>query len=172
MTKLIHFIEAINVWVGRTIAWLTLVMVLITVYQVVMRYVFNIYSIALQELVLYAFAMVLMFGTPYALQLDEHVRVDVFYRNFSSNTKAWANLFGTIFFLLPFAVLVLVFSWDYTLDAWRMKEGSGQANGLPYVYLLKTTLPITAVLLILQAIADILRNILTLKGHVFTRGER
>lgn len=172
MESVVRLVDALNAWVGKVIAWLTLAMVLLTAYLVVMRYLFNENSIAMQEAVMYMFAAVFMLGAAYTLQLDEHVRVDVLYRNFSPRAKAWANIFGTLFFLLPFAGLVLWFSWDYAADAWRYKEGSPQAGGLPYVYVLKMVIPITAIMLLLQGIAEILRNILSLKGIVVMPQER
>lgn len=166
MDGLVRAIDALSAFIGKAAAWLTLAMVLLTTYLVVSRYVLRDNSIALQELVLYMHAAVFMLGASWALQRDEHVRVDVFYRNASPRGKAVVNIIGTLLFLLPFALTILYFSWSYAANAWRYHEGSMQAGGLPYVYVLKTLIPLFAGLLIVQGIAELLRNILILQGRI------
>lgn len=166
MNALLRGIDGLSVFVGKAVAWLTLAMVLLTTYLVIGRYVLRTNSIALQELVVYMHAAVFMLGAAWALQRDEHVRVDVFYRNASPRTKAIVNILGTVLFLLPFAATILYFSFGYAANAWRYREGSMQAGGLPYVYVLKTLIPLFAGLLIMQGIAELLRNILVLKGRI------
>lgn len=166
MKATVRMIDALSAFLGKSAAWLTLAIVLLTTYLVIGRYVFRSNSIALQELVLYMHAAVFMLGTAYALQRDEHVRVDVFYRDASPRNKAIINIIGTVLFLLPFAVLILWFSWRYTMNSWQVREASSNAGGLPYVYLLKTLIPIFAVTLILQGVAELLRNILILSGKI------
>ena len=154
-----HGISQINEWIGRSIAWLTLFMVLITFLIVVMRYVFNEGSIALQESVIYMHAVVFMLGAAYTMNADGHVRVDIFYSKMSERKKALVNLFGNLVFLIPVCGFILWSSWEYVFDSWELKEGSREAGGLPWVYLLKTTIIAMACLLIIQAIANILSNI-------------
>lgn len=164
MQLVISFIDVMNRWIGRTVSWLTLIMVLLTSYLVIMRYVFSVNSIALQDVVSYLNATVAMLGTAYVLGINGHVRVDILYRNFSPKGKAVADIFGTLFLLLPFMVLFLYFSWGYAGNSWKYHEGSSQAGGLGYVYLLKSLLPAFAILMIVQGIAELLRNILVLMG--------
>lgn len=171
MAGILRLIDAFSAWIGKAAAWLTLAMVLLTTYLVVGRYVLRDNSIALQELVLYMHAAVFMLGASWALQRDEHVRVDVFYRNASVRSKALVNIAGTLLFLLPFAVTVLYFSWGYAASAWRYREGSMQPGGLPYVYVLKTFIPLFAGLLIMQGIGELLRNILILRGKIIPAQE-
>lgn len=166
MDGLVRAIDALSAFIGKAVAWLTLAMVLLTTYLVVSRYVLRENSIALQELVLYMHAAVFMLGASWALQRDEHVRVDVFYRNASARNKAIVNIIGTLLFLLPFAATILYFSFGYAANAWRYHEGSMQAGGLPYVYVLKTLIPLFAGLLIMQGVAELLRNILILQGRI------
>ena len=129
---------------------------------VVLRYGFNIGIIALQELVSYLHAIVFMLGAAYTLQQDGHVRVDIFYRQFSPRAKAWVNSLGGIVFLLPLCGYFLVSSWDFVSQSWAIKESSPEPGGLPAVFLLKSLIPVMAVLLSLQCIADILGNALFL----------
>lgn len=165
MQKLIDGIETLNEWIGRAVGWLTLVMVGVMFLVVVLRYVFDTGYIALQESVTWMHALVFMLGAAYTLKYDAHVRVDVLYRNWSSRRQAWANLLGVLFLLLPVCMLIIWQSADYVARSWRVFEASGETGGLPGVFLLKTAIPVTALLLLLQGIALALRSALTLAGR-------
>ena len=130
---------------------------LVTFLVVLLRYLFNSGSIAMQESALYLHATLFMLGAAWTLKIDGHVRVDVLYRHFSPHSKAVADLFGTLVFLLPTCGFLLWISLDYVEAAWRVHEGSPEAGGLPFVYLLKTLIPVTALLLIVQGISQLLR---------------
>jgi TRAP-type mannitol/chloroaromatic compound transport system permease small subunit len=149
--------------VGKTVAWLAVVLVLATGLVVLLRYVFQTGSIALQESLLYINALLFTLGGAYTLKHDGHVRVDIFYSKFTPRNKALLNLFGTLVFLLPFCVLVLWFSWDYVSASWRVWEGSAETSGLQFVYLLKTTILLLAGFLFWQGIAELIKNINLLK---------
>lgn len=160
MHKLALVAGAINEWLGRLIAWLTLGMVIVTFLVVVLRYGFDLGWIAMQESVTYMHALVFMVGAAYTLKHDEHVRVDIFYRNFRPRTQAWINLLGTLVLLIPTAVFILWSSSDYVSSAWALRESSREAGGLPVVYLLKSLIPVFAVLLLLQSVALALHSLL------------
>ena len=136
---------------GRGISWLTLAMVLLTFGIVVLRYGFNQGWIWLQESVTYLHAMVFMVAAAWAYQTDDHVRVDIFYRGNSPRYKNWVNLLGTVFFLVPFSVFLLVIGWDYVAASWSTMESSREAGGLPLVFLLKSLILILPALLLLQS---------------------
>ena len=159
LDKLVCVAETISHHVGRLVAWLTLIMMLLTCLIVLLRYGFDISSIAMQESVLYMHALVFMLGAAYTLKDDEHVRVDVFYRGFSPTKKAWVNVIGGILFLLPFTFYTAYLSVNYVTASWRVLETSADPGGLPFVYLLKTLIPIMMVSLIIQGLADIVKNI-------------
>jgi TRAP-type mannitol/chloroaromatic compound transport system permease small subunit len=166
LNKLIHIINNINEFIGRTIAWCLLAMVAITFLNVVLRYGFSLGSIAVQESVIYLHAFVFMLALAYTYKHDAHVRVDVFYANFSATQKAWVDLLGTVILLLPFCFYVAISSWEYTHNSWKLWESSAEAGGLPFVYILKTLIPVMPLLLALQAIAVVLTSIQTLtKQH-------
>lgn len=152
-------IERITRGIGATVSWLLIVMVLIESLIVLMRYGFDLGSIALQESVTYMHATVFLLGAAYTLQDDEHVRVDIFYRDFTPFKKAWINLCGTALILLPLSLFILWSSFAYVEQAWSIKETSGDAGGIPAVYLLKTLIPCFAILLLLQGIAEILKSL-------------
>lgn len=152
-------LEHVSEWTGRFIAWLVLAMVLLTFAIVVFRYAFNTGWIAMQESVLYMHAMVFMLGSAFALKHNQHVRVDIFYHRFSARGKAWVDLIGVFLFLLPVCGYLLWSSWEYVFRAWELSEGSADAGGLSWVYLLKTLLLLMPFLLIIQALADIFKSI-------------
>jgi len=149
---------------GRLLAWLVLGMALVTALVVVLRYGFDIGSIAAQESVTYMHGAVFLLGAAYALKAGAHVRVDIFYRDFSARTRAWINSVGGIVFLLPLCAFIIASSLDYVAESWSMRESSPEPGGIPAVYLLKTLIPLAAINLALQGIAEILRNALHLAG--------
>jgi TRAP-type mannitol/chloroaromatic compound transport system permease small subunit len=164
MLRLAGWLDLVNGWVGRAIAWLALAMVLVTFLVVVLRYGFDSGSIALQESVTYMHATLFMLGAAYTLQRDGHVRVDIFYRRFSRRGRAWVDLLGTLGLLIPVALFILASSWGYVAESWAVHEGSREAGGLPYVYLLKTLMVVMPLLLLLQGVIWVLRNGLFLAG--------
>jgi len=156
---------------GRIIAWLTLCMVLITFSVVILRYLFQSGSIALQESVSYLHACVFMLGAAYTLKHDGHVRVDIIYRTLSARGKAWINLAGSVLFLLPVCAFILYASREYVAASWTMREGSQEDGGLDEVFLLKTAMPVMAVLLLLQGLSLSLHSILFLTGRETASGD-
>jgi TRAP-type mannitol/chloroaromatic compound transport system permease small subunit len=165
MERFVRIVDAFTEALGRGVSWLVLVMTIVTCVVVVLRYGFSVGSIALQESVLYLHGLVFMLGIPYALKHDAHVRVDVLYGRMSDRTRDWVDLAGHLLFLLPLAGFVLYVSWDYTARSWRILEGSQEVGGLPAVFLLKTLIPLLAVTLALQGVAEILRIVLRRTGR-------
>ena len=155
--------SAFTGWIGRTVSWLTLLMVLLTFAIVVLRYGMNQGWIWLQESVTYLHALVFMTAAAWAFQTDDHVRVDIFYRDRSNCHKAWVNLLGTLIFLVPFSIFLIVIGWDYVAASWVTKEGSREAGGLPLVYLLKSLILIMPALLLIQSYSVMTSCILTLR---------
>ena len=151
-------------WSGRTVAWLTLVMTLLTFAIVVLRYGFNLGWIGLQESVTYLHAVVFMVAAAWAFQTDDHVRVDIFYRDRSERYRAWVNLAGTLVFLVPFSVFLLYIAWDYVAASWSMREASREAGGLPLVWLLKGLLLLLPTLLLLQAASTLRQCVVSLRA--------
>jgi TRAP-type mannitol/chloroaromatic compound transport system permease small subunit len=163
MNRIINVIDGINEWIGRGVAWCALAMVLLTFGVVVLRYVFGIGSIALQESVVYLHAAVFMLGAAYTLKHDAHVRVDVFYHRLAPRGRAIVNLAGVLLLLFPVAALLFFVSLDYVANAWAVREASREPGGLPWVYLLKTLIPAAAVLIFLQGISQLLRALRVIK---------
>jgi len=165
MQKIVRYIDRINDVIGRSISWLTLLMVIITFLVVVLRYVFSSGWIAMQESIIYMHSIVFMLGVAFTLKQNGHVRVDIFYERMGPRSRAWVDLLGAIFLLTPFCLFNILISWNYVSLSWSLLEGSRDAGGLPAVFLLKTTIPVMAMLLMLQGVAQGLRSILLLTGQ-------
>ena len=164
MDKLIRRLEVTAEWLGRMVAWATLLMVLITFLVVMLRYLFDTGWIAMQESVTYLHAAVFMLGAAYTLKHGGHVRVDIFYQRLSLRGKAWVNLLGTLLLLYPLSTYIFVVSWDYVVESWQVLEGSREAGGLPGVFLLKTLILILPVTLLLQGTALLLKSLRVVTG--------
>jgi TRAP-type mannitol/chloroaromatic compound transport system permease small subunit len=144
---------------GRAAAWLSFVLVLVVGVIVVLRYGFQLGSIALQESVMYINGTLFVLGAGYTLKAQGHVRVDVFYSRFSPRGRALVDSLGALLFLLPAAFFIAWISWDYVAVAWRIREGSPEASGLPFVYLLKTHIIVLPVLLAVQGVSELLKSL-------------
>jgi len=159
--KFVKAVDACTELLGRGVAWLTLLMVLLTFSIVVLRYGFNLGWIAMQESVLYFHGFVFMLGAAYTLKHDGHVRVDIFYQKYSAKQKAWLNLFGSLLLLLPVCIFIFFISFNYVISSWQIMEQSSEAGGLPLVYLNKSLILLLAITLSLQGLAEITRNVLS-----------
>ncbi len=165
MKSLLLKIEALNEMLGRSVAWCTLVMVLVTFCVVVLRYVWDMGWIAMQESITYLHALVFMLGAAYTLKHQGHVRVDIFYQKLSVRSRAWIDLFGTLLLLFPVTIFIFYISWEYVIESWKVLEGSREAGGLSGVFLLKTLMLVMPVTLGLQGLASLLRSILVIRGQ-------
>lgn len=168
LLRIITVIDAVNLRIGRGVAWLTIIMALVQFAIVIMRYVFAIGFIPMQESVWYLHGMVFTIGAGFTLLHDGHVRVDVLYRDASSRRRAMVDLIGALACLLPLCLLTLYLSWGYVLNSWRIFESSTETSGLPLIFALKTMIWIFATLLGLQAISLAARAARHLKGETKT----
>ena len=156
--KFISSINKINIYIGETISWLTLFMVLVTVLVVVLRYGFSIGFIWMQESVRFMYAGVFLLCAGYTLQKDKHVRVDVLYLNMSERKRAIVDLFGSLFLLLPVCWVIFYYSWSYVINSWVQMEGSIEERGLHLVFIMKTFIWLFSFLVSLQSIATIINS--------------
>lgn len=165
LNRITRAIDRLNERVGRAVAWFALLMVLIQFVVVVLRYVFGVGSIWLQESIVYLHGTMFMLAAGYTLLHNGHVRVDVFYREASPRVRAWIDLLGVVVLLLPVCTLIAVYSWPYIMQSWAVREGSIEASGIQGVYLLKTVILGFAALLGLQGVALALKSLRTLAGR-------
>jgi len=159
--------DRISAVIGKAASWLTLIMVLVTFVVVVMRYVFDFGLIWLQESVTWMHAAVFMLGAAYTLRDEEHVRVDIFYRNASEKRRAWVDLVGVVMFLLPLCGFLALKAYDFVAISWTMQEASRESGGLPYpmLPLLKTALIIMPALVALQGVSLMMRSLATIRSQ-------
>jgi TRAP-type mannitol/chloroaromatic compound transport system permease small subunit len=157
MTSLHSFadwVDLLNRRFGQGLSWLTLSMVLLQFAVVVMRYVFGVGFVVAQEAIVYLHATAFLLGASYTLLENGHVRCDIFYRSAQPKTRALVDLIGALFFLLPICVTIFWVSLPYVINAWAVLEGSPEGRlGIPAIFLLKTTMPVFAILLGLQGLS-------------------
>ena len=153
--------KIIDYWterLGRLGSWMALVMVIVMVVIVLLRYAFQVGSIALQESVMYINAIIFTVGVAYTLKEQGHVRVDIFYNRLSNKGQAMVDMFGCIVFLMLTSCFIIWSSSDYVGVSWRIREGSAESSGLPFVYLLKSTILAIPILIAIQGIAEFLKS--------------
>lgn len=157
-------------WIGCGVAWLVLAMVLLQFSVVILRYVFALGFIPLQESIWYLHGIVFMLGAAYTWLHNDHVRIDIFYRDASEKYKAMVDLIGVLVFLLPVCGVIGWFSWRYVASSWQVLEGSSEISGLPFIYLLKSVILVFVFLMMLQGISTALKALLILSNQ--TEAER
>src|SRR5262245_65779103 len=150
-------IDRVNSAIGRAAAWLALFVVLTQFLVVMLRYVFGIGSIWLSESIMYGHAALFMLAAAWTLQAGGHVRVDVLYADAAPRTKAWIDLVGALVLLLPFMDVLMWFALPYVARSWRLLEPSRETSGIPAVFLLKTLIPLFALMMALQGLSQAIR---------------
>ena len=165
--RILSALDRVSIVSGRITSWLTILMVIVTVVIVVMRYLFDAGAVWLQESVVWMHAVVFMVGSAYTLQQDEHVRVDIFYRDMSERRRAWIDLLGTLLFLLPLCIFLGYKSWDFVVVSWQLGESSREPGGMPYPFvpLLKSVLLVMPLLLGVQGVSMLLRAMQFIRGR-------
>jgi len=168
MHRIINVIDKLNNWIGKSVSWLLLAMVLIGAFNAIARFLgkylgVNLSSNMYLELQWYLFSIVFLAGAAYTLYKDSHVRVDVLYDHLSPKKQAWLNLIGNLTLLIPFCIFALIMSYKPVIQSWSLLEQSPDPNGLPR-YIIKSVIPIGFFLLLLQGISQVLKNILTIRA--------
>ena len=158
--------DSINGHVGRAVAWVTLLVVLVQFTVVVMRYVFGIGSLNMQQSVVYLHAVVFMVAAGYALLDDAHVRIDIFYAKFQPRRRAQINFFGSVCVLLPICAVIGIQAWPYVLSSWQALEGAPEGVGIQGIFVLKTVLLIYPALLAIQGLSLAIRSLFEILGVV------
>lgn len=175
LLQIARIIDTINEWIGRLTYWLVLFMVLVGVWNVVGRYLgkligSNLTSNALIEIQWYIFDLVFLLGAAYALKYNEHVRVDIFYKDWSRRRQALVNFLGSILCLIPLCCLIIYYSWGTIVNSWQIRELSPDPGGLPR-YPIKFVIIIGFILLIFQGISEAIKNWAILRAIAPTQEE-
>ena len=138
---------------------------LVVFVDVVMRYAFRTSFVFTHELEWHLFGFIFLLGAGYTLLQDGHVRVDIFYQRFGPKAKAWINLVGVLFFLIPGCVLIIATSWSFVVNSWTVMEGSPDPGGIPYRFVLKACIPLGLGLVLLQGISLGIKSFFILRGE-------
>ncbi|CAN5668652.1 TRAP transporter small permease subunit [soil metagenome] len=165
MERIAGGLDLINKGVGSAVRWLALLMMLLQFVVVLMRYVFGVSYIFLGEGVLYLHAAIFMLGAGYTLLAEGHVRVDVFYGRLGARGKAAIDIFGHVVLLAPALVILLYYSWPMVRRSWAILEGPISVGGIPASFLLRSLIPAFCVLLLIQGLSALMRDVLRLKGR-------
>ncbi|MBU0474697.1 MAG: TRAP transporter small permease subunit [Bacteroidetes bacterium] len=164
LNNFILFVDKTNSIIGKYSSWLTTMLVLVVVYDVILRYVFNQSSVGMQELEWHIFAILFLMGSAFTLLKDDHVRVDLFYSRFEEKKKALINIIGIIVFFIPFVLLIIYTSINYVDNSIVLNEASPDPGGLPARYILKAFIPISFFFLLLQGFSLLFKSIITIKN--------
>ncbi|KPQ12153.1 MAG: TRAP-type histidine uptake transport system small permease component [Saliniramus fredricksonii] len=163
MARIADALDWINRIVGNVVMWFALAMVLLQFALVILRYVFGIASIFAGEGVLYLHAGLFMLGAGYTLLLQGHVRVDIFYARRSRRGQAIIDIFGHLALLGPALVILLYWSWPMVRRSWAILEGPISVGGIPASFLLKSLIPAFCVLLLIQGVSALIRDLIRLR---------
>jgi len=158
-------IDALNNAVGKLAYWLILAAVLISTGNAIVRYGLNTSSNAWLEIQWYLFSFVFLFCAGYTLLHNQHVRIDILTSHLSGRAKAWIDILGTIFFLLPMAIVIMWLSWPVFVDAWDSHEVSTNAGGL-LIWPGRLMVPCGFLLLVLQGFSELIKRVAFLRGLI------
>ena len=165
LLKLSRLIDVLNEKFGLIANWLVLIACVISAGNALMRYSFNLSSNAWLEIQWYLFAGMVMLGASYTLQVNGHVRVDVFYSRYSERARLWLDLLGGILFLLPMAVIIGWLSWPLFMNSYAVGEISANAGGL-LRWPVKILIPLGFLLLALQGVSEIIKRVAALTARI------
>ena len=164
LIKIEQFFMRMNRILGRILSVVLLLMTFNVFFDVIMRYFFRNSSVGMQEMEWHLFSIIILFGVSVALLDEGHVRVDFLYDRYSTKKKAIINIFGTVFFLMPLALLIFFGSFDFVNDAYQIKEISEDPGGLPFRWVIKGMIPLAFFILIFSSIGYTIKNINLLRS--------
>ena len=163
--RLSYYIDETSRFAGGLGALAAIALALLIVYDATMRYAFHEGSVALQELEWHLFDILFLLGFAYALKHDKHVRVDILYTRFPPRLKEWVRIVSMLFFVIPFSLLIVYFSWDFVLQSYIQHEGSPDPGGLCCRYIIKSFVIVAFVLLTLQAVSETIKSFYRLRSR-------
>jgi TRAP-type mannitol/chloroaromatic compound transport system permease small subunit len=158
LRSLARGIDAFQDRFGRGVSWLMLLMVLVVFTDVILRYAFNQSSVFTQELEWHIFGLVYLLGAGYTMLFDEHVRVDILYSRWSPRKKAWIDFACYLVFFYPSAIMIMITAWPFVRNSYTVLEGSPDPGGIPFRFLLKSTIIVGFAILTLQAVSQTIKN--------------
>ncbi|WP_109299295.1 TRAP transporter small permease subunit [Aquimarina sp. AU474] len=159
MQKTINFLDWIGEKIGMLVSWVAALLAVVIGLDVIIRYIFKFTYVWMIEIEIYLFGIMFLLASGYTFKYEKHVRVDVFYTKLSEKGKAWVDLLGGAFLLIPWCYVVIVSSWYYALSSFMIGEGSPQPGGLPGLYVLKFCITLGFVFLLLQGVSHMLKSV-------------
>jgi TRAP-type mannitol/chloroaromatic compound transport system permease small subunit len=162
LKSICHWIDNLNTFVGKSVSWVTLLLVLTVFTDVVMRYLFKTSFVFIQEMEWHLFAFIFLMGAGYTLLKDGHVRVDIIYQKLSPKACAWINIIGIIIFLFPGCYMIIQTAIPFVKNSYSILEGSPDPGGIPCRFIIKSTIPIGFTLIALQGISMFMKSLLIL----------
>ena len=145
--------------IANGLLYILIALILLVFSTVFFRYVFNMSYIIIQEIIMYLHALIFMFGISYALKENSHVKIDVLYNTLNKKAQRVISIAGLVSFILPTALFIIYISIDMVTQSWMILEGSSEAGGLNLVFILKSLIPISGVLIFLQGISELIKHI-------------
>ena len=164
LEPVVMWIDIINEKIGIVASSLALFLVLITVTDVTLRYLFHAGSVAFQEMEWHLYAANFIMAAAWTMLRDGHVRIDILYNRLNPKKKAVIDLVGVLIFCIPFCLIILWTSWTFFTNAWIIGEGSPDPGGLPARYILKATIPVGFGLILFQSISQAIKSVYTIFG--------
>lgn len=165
MDKIVGCLKGFLIKIGDIVSWINVLLVLVIILQVILRYGLGEGMIALEELQWHCYALCIMVGFSYTDAKDAHVKVDLISSKFSPKANAYIELFGTLFLLIPFLIVVIDHGLEYTKTSFASMEKSPSPGGLPFRWLIKSLIPLSMFLMMLSAFSKIIRSISFIKNH-------
>ena len=145
--------------IANVLLYILIALILLVFFTVFFRYVFNMSYIIIQEIIMYLHALIFMFGISYALKENSHVKIDVLYNTLNKRIQRVISIAGLVSFILPTALFIIYISIDMVTQSWMILEGSSEAGGLDLVFILKSLIPISGILIFLQGISELIKHI-------------
>ncbi|MAQ73307.1 MAG: permease [Gammaproteobacteria bacterium] len=158
MKKIQKYLDSVTEAIGSFTSYIVFFMVLLVIITLFLRYVLNIGSVALQESIMYLHAFFFMAGISFSIKENSHVKIDILSQKFHDKKKNIVSILGIIFFMIPFSVFIIFISSDMVIKSWEIMEQSGEAGGLNLVYILKSIIPFTGILILLQSVSELIKN--------------
>jgi TRAP-type mannitol/chloroaromatic compound transport system permease small subunit len=165
LLSLSRLIDRLNERIGQAFYWLVLVTVLVSATNAIVRKIFNYSSNGLLEIQWYFFSAIFLFLAGYTLLRNEHVRIDVISSRLSKRAQTWIDILGTLFFLMPMAILLMWLSWPVFVDAYQRNEVSTNAGGL-IIWPARLLVPVGFFLLVAQGVSELIKRIAFLRGLI------
>ena len=145
--------------IAKGLLYILIVLIVLVFSTVFFRYIFNMSYIIIQEIIMYLHALIFMFGISYALKENSHVKIDILYNSLNKRTQRVISIAGLVSFILPTALFIIYISIDMVTQSWMILEGSSEAGGLDLVFILKSLIPISGILIFLQGISELIKHI-------------